>query len=45
MNLLFLFYLENVYSKKMVLRIASGGKKRSLHYNYTGNGGGKWGRM
>jgi hypothetical protein len=38
-----LFYLENIYSKKVVFLIASGGKKWSLHYNHTGNGGKKWG--
>jgi hypothetical protein len=40
----FLFYLENIYSKKVVFLIASGGKKWSLRYNHTGNGGKMWGQ-
>jgi len=29
----------------MVFLLSSGGKKWSLHYHYTGNGGKKWGRV
>ena len=43
--LIFPFLLENIHSKKLVLLIASGGKKWSFHICGTGNGGKKWGEM
>lgn len=40
--LVLLFSLGNVYSKKLVLLLASGGKKWSFYICGTGNGGKKW---
>lgn len=43
--LVLLFYLENIYSKKVVFLIVSEGKKWSLHYSEHHIGGEKWGIM